>query len=187
MVSQKTRFDVFKRDDFTCQYCGRKSPEVILEVDHIVPVSRGGRDNFENLTTSCRECNRGKSDTEIVFSYASEENKIYSKLSELSLQSYILLQKINDQKQILDELYTQRKQIELDIIDECINLAELRYNNYPAYLAYLYQGHMEYVDEDPEQSKNGLLEVIDKHKDDKINLSHQHLIRFLIKTWWPGC
>jgi hypothetical protein len=59
-VSTRTRFEVFKRDDFTCQYCGRKSPEVILEVDHIVPRCDGGSDDQINLTTSCWDCNRGK-------------------------------------------------------------------------------------------------------------------------------
>jgi CRISPR/Cas system Type II protein with McrA/HNH and RuvC-like nuclease domain len=66
MVSQKTRFDVFKRDGFTCQYCGCKSPEVILEVDHVTPVSKGGTNDFDNLITSCRKCNRGKSDNEVI-------------------------------------------------------------------------------------------------------------------------
>lgn len=59
-VSAKLRFDIFKRDDFTCQYCGKKSPEVILEVDHIIPVSQGGTCITENLTTACYQCNRGK-------------------------------------------------------------------------------------------------------------------------------
>ena len=35
-LSKKIRFEVFKRDKFTCQYCGRMSPDVILEVDHIL-------------------------------------------------------------------------------------------------------------------------------------------------------
>ena len=61
-LSKKTRFEVFKRDRFTCQYCGRMSPDVILEVDHIKPVAKGGDNNFLNLITSCRDCNRGKSD-----------------------------------------------------------------------------------------------------------------------------
>jgi HNH endonuclease len=61
-LSVRTRFEVFKRDDFTCQYCGRKSPEVVLEVDHIVPVAGGGMDDVVNLRTSCWECNSGKSD-----------------------------------------------------------------------------------------------------------------------------
>lgn len=59
-LSKKTRFEVFKRDKFTCQYCGMMAPDVILEVDHIVPVSEGGGDNLLNLITSCRDCNRGK-------------------------------------------------------------------------------------------------------------------------------
>lgn len=59
-LSVRTRFEVFKRDDFTCGYCGRKSPEVVLEVDHIVPLCDGGQDDPINLTTSCWDCNRGK-------------------------------------------------------------------------------------------------------------------------------
>ena len=55
------RFEVFKRDSFTCQYCGAKAPDVILEVDHIIPVKEGGTDDIMNLVTSCRDCNRGKS------------------------------------------------------------------------------------------------------------------------------
>ena len=61
-ISKKIRFEVFKRDKFTCQYCGRMAPDVILEVDHIDPVSKGGSNDILNLITSCRDCNRGKSD-----------------------------------------------------------------------------------------------------------------------------
>jgi hypothetical protein len=60
-ISKTLRFEVFKRDNFTCRYCGRKTPEVILEIDHVIPVSKGGTNEFENLVTSCFECNRGKS------------------------------------------------------------------------------------------------------------------------------
>ena len=59
-ISKKLRFEVFKRDSFTCQYCGRKAPDVILEVDHIKPVAEGGKNDILNLITSCQECNRGK-------------------------------------------------------------------------------------------------------------------------------
>lgn len=59
-LSKKTRFEVFKRDKFTCQYCGRMAPDVILEVDHMKPVADGGDNNIINLITSCRDCNRGK-------------------------------------------------------------------------------------------------------------------------------
>jgi hypothetical protein len=59
-VSTRTRFEVFKRDGFTCRYCGRESPEVILEIDHILALANGGSDDPINLATSCWDCNRGK-------------------------------------------------------------------------------------------------------------------------------
>lgn len=59
-LSKRTRFEIFKRDGFTCQYCGRRPPEVVLEVDHIHPRSKGGADNDINLISSCADCNRGK-------------------------------------------------------------------------------------------------------------------------------
>jgi hypothetical protein len=61
-LSKKLRFEVFKRDSFTCQYCGSHPPQVVLEVDHITPVSAGGENDMDNLVTSCFDCNRGKSD-----------------------------------------------------------------------------------------------------------------------------
>lgn len=54
------RFEVFKRDSFTCQYCGGKAPDVILECDHISPVAGGGDNDILNLLTSCQACNAGK-------------------------------------------------------------------------------------------------------------------------------
>lgn len=60
-VGKRLRFEVFKRDKFTCQYCGRRPPNVMLVIDHIVPLREGGRDDFANLVTSCEPCNSGKS------------------------------------------------------------------------------------------------------------------------------
>lgn len=65
-MSKKTRFAVFARDAFTCQYCGRQPPSVVLEVDHIIPVVDGGTDDNANLRTSCFTCNRGKGRTVIT-------------------------------------------------------------------------------------------------------------------------
>ena len=61
-ISKKLRFEIFKRDKFTCQYCGRMSPDVVLEIDHINPVSKGGENDIMNLVTACYDCNRGKRD-----------------------------------------------------------------------------------------------------------------------------
>ena len=59
-ISKTTRFEIFKRDKFICQYCGRKPPEVILELDHIVSIKEGGDNRISNLITACFDCNRGK-------------------------------------------------------------------------------------------------------------------------------
>lgn len=59
-ISPKIRFEVFKRDRFTCQYCGETAPSVVLECDHIHPVAEGGTNDLLNLVTSCKGCNIGK-------------------------------------------------------------------------------------------------------------------------------
>ena len=60
----KLRFAILNRDKFSCTYCGRsaKLDGAKLHIDHIVPVSQGGEWSMDNLTTSCQECNVGKSD-----------------------------------------------------------------------------------------------------------------------------
>jgi len=60
---KKLRFEILKRDNFTCQYCGRKAPNVELQIDHIQPLSEDGeRYKKENLITACSDCNQGKGD-----------------------------------------------------------------------------------------------------------------------------
>lgn len=64
-IPNQMRFEVFKRDKFTCQYCGGKAPDVVLNCDHINPVAEGGTTDLLNLTTSCFTCNSGKSDRKL--------------------------------------------------------------------------------------------------------------------------
>jgi len=59
-ISKKIRFEVFKRDGFKCAYCGQEPPAVTLEVDHIEPKSKGGKNDINNYVTACFDCNRGK-------------------------------------------------------------------------------------------------------------------------------
>ena len=89
-ISNKIRFEVFKRDKFTCQYCGRKAPEVVLNLDHIEPVAKGGTNDIFNLITSCFECNNGKRDIPL------------DKLNEL-----------DKQRESLEMLEERRKQIDM--------------------------------------------------------------------------
>ena len=63
-ISDRVRFQVLKRDRFTCQYCGKSGVE--LEVDHITPVAKGGTNDIGNLITACKSCNRGKSDMLVI-------------------------------------------------------------------------------------------------------------------------
>ena len=50
---------VFRRDNFTCRYCGMRGGR--LECDHVIPLARGGCNDDSNLVTACRRCNRKKS------------------------------------------------------------------------------------------------------------------------------
>jgi len=58
---EKNYFDIFERDNFRCQYCG-KSPRdgIELVVDHVYPVSKGGKGDYHNLITACKKCNGHK-------------------------------------------------------------------------------------------------------------------------------
>lgn len=89
MGSKKIRFEIFKRDNFTCQYCGRRPPEVVLEPDHILPKSKGGKYITDNLITACFDCNRGKRDgllTDLPDSIADNLKRIKEK--RLQLREY---------------------------------------------------------------------------------------------------
>lgn len=55
-----TNARLFRRDDYTCMYCGETLPPGLLTRDHIVPLSAGGRDEWENVVAACRPCNQMK-------------------------------------------------------------------------------------------------------------------------------
>jgi 5-methylcytosine-specific restriction endonuclease McrA len=55
-----SRINLMARDGFQCQYCGRKPHRAELNLDHVVPRSLGGRSTWENVVTSCVDCNRRK-------------------------------------------------------------------------------------------------------------------------------
>ena len=55
-----SRINLMARDSFQCQYCGRRPHRADLNLDHVVPRSLGGRSTWENVVTSCVDCNRKK-------------------------------------------------------------------------------------------------------------------------------
>lgn len=110
-LSLKLRFEVFKRDNFTCRYCGRKTPEAILEADHVIPVCEGGDNDLSNLVTSCFECNRGKG--KILLDVQSPEFDIHEKtilLAEREMQ-------LREYKEVCRQI-KEREDREINIIEE---------------------------------------------------------------------
>lgn len=63
IMTDDIRYEVLKKDNFRCCICGATAKDgVKLEVDHIIPVSKGGKTTIDNLQTLCERCNRGKRD-----------------------------------------------------------------------------------------------------------------------------
>jgi HNH endonuclease len=62
-VSKALRFQILRRDNHACRYCGAKAPDATLTVDHVLPVTLGGQTVAENLVTACQDCNQGKAGT----------------------------------------------------------------------------------------------------------------------------
>lgn len=89
-LTKKLRFEVFKRDKFRCQYCGAEAPGVVLVVDHVAPVAKGGKNDMLNLITACFGCNAGKSDRLLCDDSA-----------------------VTKQRQALEQLAERREQIEM--------------------------------------------------------------------------
>lgn len=91
-ISKKLRFEVFKRDSFTCQYCGKSAPDVVLELDHIKPVAKGGKNELLNLVASCVDCNRGKGARELDdSSVVTKQQKQLAELNERKEQLKMML------------------------------------------------------------------------------------------------
>lgn len=95
-ISARTRFEIFKRDCFTCQYCGQKAPDILLHIDHIEAVANGGSDEIINLVTSCSVCNSGKSDVAL-----SDDSAVK--------RQHIQLQEMNERQEQLQMMLKWRK------------------------------------------------------------------------------
>lgn len=109
-IGTKIRFEVFKRDSFTCQYCGKSAPDVILEVDHINAVKNGGDNNIMNLITSCIDCNRGKGAREL-------SDKAVIKLEKEKLNE------LNERRRQMEEMLKWREEL-INLDDEKVSKIE---------------------------------------------------------------
>jgi len=105
-ISKKLRFEIFKRDNFQCKYCGKKVPDVVLELDHIIPRSKNGLDDIANLITSCFDCNRGKSDRKIEDRFCRED-----------IDYNLEIEKMKDKQAQLKEYYKWLKKTKLSVLE----------------------------------------------------------------------
>lgn len=122
-ISKKTRFEVFKRDNFTCQYCGRMAPDVILEIDHINPVKNGGNNNILNLITSCFDCNRGKGKRLLSSSDEIKKQQEQLKLLNTKREQLQMLIKWKEELEKFDDE-------EVNKIEELLEITENSFSNY---------------------------------------------------------
>lgn len=127
-ISKKIRFEIFKRDSFACQYCGQSAPSVILHIDHIIPVCKGGENLITNLVTACQSCNLGKSGRKI-----SDHSVIQKQTKQLK--------EINEKKEQLEMMQKWEqslRNLDQSILTSFLKLLEANqivfYNNQTEYL-----------------------------------------------------
>lgn len=92
-LSKKLRFEILKRDEFKCRYCGRTEADgVKLHVDHVIAVALGGRNDPDNLATACADCNLGKAANMLtdpkLIGVDFETRKAVFEKAQTSLQAY---------------------------------------------------------------------------------------------------
>ena len=104
-ITKRLRFKIFKRDEFSCQYCWR-TPElhnITLEVDHLISVKNWWWNEEENLTTSCFDCNRWKRwDSIVRWSLEKTKNELLEIKERLEQIKYIAKLKDNIRKKQKD-------------------------------------------------------------------------------------
>jgi transcriptional regulator with XRE-family HTH domain len=111
VISKKIRFEIFKRDKFTCQYCGKKAPDVVLNIDHINPVAKGGTNELMNLITSCFDCNNGKRDKKLDDSSVVEKQR----------KQLELLQKKREQIELMLEWKKSLSDFDNDVVEMLVD------------------------------------------------------------------
>lgn len=90
-VSKRLRFEILRRDNHTCRYCGASAPDVPLRVDHVTPEALGGRTEPSNLVTACEPCNSGKSSVALDGAMVEDIKADALRLAELQRQAYSVL------------------------------------------------------------------------------------------------
>ena len=127
-ISKSTRFQIFRRDKFTCQYCGQKAPDVTLVIDHIYPVASGGTDHPSNLITACTACNAGKGDKplceeDLKMTDAERSDPTLKWYREASAVRHVLLRRLKDRNP--DEIVRMMERNLIERASDSFTVAEL--------------------------------------------------------------
>jgi len=130
-IPRKLRHEVFKRDGYRCRECGASKDETSLEIDHILPVAKGGTNDINNLQTLCRECNRmkhtdewvgGETDLEVA---QNELENLEEQLKEVECR----LKNTTDEDDILDYKFLIKKLKNIDIPKIIQKIEKLSYED----------------------------------------------------------
>jgi 5-methylcytosine-specific restriction endonuclease McrA len=108
-IPKSIRFDVFKRDLFTCQYCGRQVPQVLLDIDYLIPQAEGGTAVPNNLVTACVDCKKDNGVVPLNIGKIKNTRKqkiIAIQEKKLQIEEYekFILDKKQREKQEIDEI-----------------------------------------------------------------------------------
>lgn len=107
-VSKRTRFEVLRRDNYTCRYC--RARDQTLTVDHVTPVALGGSDKPDNLVAACKDCNVGKSSSAPDSSLVAEVSEDALRHAEMIRQAYaVVVERMgerDDYIEVFDNAYT---------------------------------------------------------------------------------
>ena len=117
------------RDGFRCAYCGKTADEKQLEVDHIVPRSKGGSNDLGNLVTSCFDCNRGKSAKTITKAAIDIDDHV-EKLTEKAAKIYREEQKEKEDIRFLAYYFTVKSPTKIIISESGANIIKKYYRRF---------------------------------------------------------
>lgn len=126
IIGKRLRFSIFHRDGFTCQYCGRtpEQDDVILHVDHVISVKDGGTNEKENLATSCRDCNLGKSAKSVL-----KKNKNIKDIQEELEQTKERLDQLKELTKSRKKIHEIKKEISNIECEEILNVSQYEHSD----------------------------------------------------------
>ena len=107
-LSKRLRYEILRRDNHTCRYCGESAPDVKLTIDHVIPASLGGSDESENLVAACPDCNAGKAasnpDAPLVDDVSAKAVQWAKALEQAARHE---AERLEDKHQLLDYFYDE--------------------------------------------------------------------------------